>query len=105
MRMCASIVSDCPAANNTIYQVPGSTKSFLRLCGVDYSGSGATDILNVTTTNMAQCMDRCATLDKCTGCGWGFIAGDVGDAHRCWMKTALKTGHEATTDWCFAILR
>ncbi|KAK7948442.1 uncharacterized protein PG986_009328, partial [Apiospora aurea] len=30
---------DCPAANGTEYMVPGSNKSFLRVCGVDYTGA------------------------------------------------------------------
>ncbi|KAK3372314.1 hypothetical protein B0H63DRAFT_291845 [Podospora didyma] len=97
--------SDCPGANNTVYNVPGSTKTFLRICGLDYSGTGATDIANVTTNSFAECMNQCALLSNCTACGWGFIAGDTGDAHRCWMKNDLKANHEATKDWSFAILQ
>ncbi|KAL2153816.1 hypothetical protein VTH82DRAFT_2491 [Thermothelomyces myriococcoides] len=44
--------SDCPALNNTIYHVPGSTKSFLRVCGIDYSGSGATDLIHTWTESI-----------------------------------------------------
>ncbi|KAL2260666.1 hypothetical protein VTK26DRAFT_5251 [Humicola hyalothermophila] len=97
--------SDCPALNNTIYRVPGSTKSFLRICGIDYSGSNATDLAHVYTKSMADCMNSCASFDQCTGCSWGYLRGDSGDEHRCYMKKNLKTPHEAVDDWCFAVLQ
>ncbi|KAK3363233.1 hypothetical protein B0T25DRAFT_33064 [Lasiosphaeria hispida] len=102
-----TINSDCPAANNTIYSVPGSTKSFLRLCGLDYSSAdGATDLVHVPTNSMAECINNCASYDQCTGCAWGYIAGDNDTgAHRCWMKKELKSSHVANNDFCFAILR
>ncbi|KAK4096368.1 hypothetical protein N658DRAFT_436256 [Parathielavia hyrcaniae] len=96
--------SDCPALNNTIYHVPGSTRSFLRLCGIDYTGSGATDITHAYTESMADCMHSCASLDQCTACSWGYIEGDKGSMHRCYMKKDLKQSHAAAADWCFAIL-
>ncbi|KAK0628313.1 hypothetical protein B0T17DRAFT_552701, partial [Bombardia bombarda] len=96
----------CPAVNNTIYNVPNSTKKFLRLCGTDYSGVGsASDVLPVEyTKTMTACIDKCATTNTCTGCAWGFINGDVGGEHRCWMKTNLQTPHKAASDWSFAVL-
>ena len=97
--------SDCPALNNTIYHVPGSTKSFLRQCGIDYSGTGATDLVEAYTESMADCMNSCASFDQCTACSWGYLQGDQGDKHRCYMKKALKQKHSATSDWCFAILQ
>ncbi|KAK4151105.1 hypothetical protein C8A00DRAFT_17445 [Chaetomidium leptoderma] len=97
--------SDCPALNNTVYHVPGSTQSFLRLCGVDYSGSGATDLAHAYTESMADCMHTCASFDQCTACAWGYIKGDQGGKHRCYMKKDLKQGHEAASDWCFAVLQ
>ncbi|KAK3941968.1 hypothetical protein QBC46DRAFT_87249 [Diplogelasinospora grovesii] len=98
--------SDCPAANNSIYHVSGSTKTFLRVCGLDYSGAGgAADLADVYTSSMPECINRCASFDQCTGCGWGYIFGDTGDTHRCWMKSNLKTSHNATADWCFAVLQ
>ncbi|KAK4197121.1 hypothetical protein QBC40DRAFT_107573 [Triangularia verruculosa] len=99
--------SDCPAANNTMYQVPGSHKRFLRLCGIDYHGSTSSrDLSHMYTTSMADCMNSCASFDQCTAVGWGFLPGDTGkEGHRCYMKTDLKAGHAATTDWCFAILQ
>ncbi|KAI1632716.1 hypothetical protein F4809DRAFT_653059 [Biscogniauxia mediterranea] len=61
---------DCPAANGTTYQVPGSDKTFLRICGIDYSGSDeATDIRNVPTEDMLDCMKNCAGTANCTGIG------------------------------------
>ncbi|KAK4230991.1 hypothetical protein QBC38DRAFT_507024 [Podospora fimiseda] len=98
--------SDCPAVNNTIYQVPGSTQRFLRLCGIDYSGgSDARDVAQIYTASMIECIHACASFDQCTAAGWGYIAGDIGNEHRCFMKTDLKKSHEARNDWCFAILQ
>ena len=97
---------DCPGANNTLYTVPGSTKTFLHTCGIDYSGAGeATDLSHVYTNSMAECMNVCASFDKCTGCGWGFVTGDTGEAHRCWMKNDLRAAHRARDDYCFGILQ
>ncbi|KAI8626288.1 hypothetical protein F5Y19DRAFT_226142 [Xylariaceae sp. FL1651] len=98
------IKTDCPAANGTIYHVPGSTKQFLRICGIDYGNDGAVDIRNVPTDNAADCIDNCAGTTGCTGCGWGFIDGDQGSEHRCWMKSNLKKAHDADMDWAFAML-
>ncbi|KAK3311048.1 uncharacterized protein B0T15DRAFT_60001 [Chaetomium strumarium] len=97
--------SDCPSLNDTIYHVPGSTKRFLRLCGIDFSGSGATDLAQIWTGSMADCMNSCASFDQCTACAWGYMEGDDGDKHRCYMKKNLKTGHDAAKDWCLAILQ
>ncbi|SPQ19187.1 d01851cc-64ce-4463-ba05-69fda98c4928 [Thermothielavioides terrestris] len=97
--------SDCPSLNNTVYHVPGSTKTFLRICGVDYSGDEATDLAQVYTGSMADCMNSCASFNQCTACSWGYIQGDEGGEHRCFMKNNLKTGHTAASDWCFAILQ
>ncbi|KAM7184051.1 hypothetical protein V8F20_012375 [Naviculisporaceae sp. PSN 640] len=103
------ILPKCPAANNTLYTTTTTSntkKTFLRVCGVDYSGvGGATDLRNVRTETMAECMDACAELSGCTGCGWGQIPGDTTSKHRCWLKTDLQTPHNATTDWDFAILQ
>ncbi|KAL1840117.1 hypothetical protein VTJ49DRAFT_773 [Mycothermus thermophilus] len=47
--------SDCPALNNTIYHVPGSTKSFRRYCGIDYGGGhGATDLAHACRVSPVQ---------------------------------------------------
>ncbi|KAK1750299.1 hypothetical protein QBC47DRAFT_426308 [Echria macrotheca] len=94
------------ASNNTLYYVPGSTKTFLQVCGIDYSGNGeATDLTYVYTGSMADCMNTCATYDKCTGCGWGPLPGDLGPPHRCWLKKDLRGAHEARDDYCFGILQ
>ncbi|GAB1311520.1 hypothetical protein MFIFM68171_01730 [Madurella fahalii] len=98
--------SDCPALNNTIYHVPGSTRSFLRLCGIDYSGdSGATDMAHLYTSSMAECMNVCASNAHCEACAWGYLPGDQGTEHRCYMKRDLQRAHRASSDWCFAILQ
>ncbi|KAI1442073.1 hypothetical protein F5Y02DRAFT_268294 [Annulohypoxylon stygium] len=95
---------DCPAANGTTYQVPGSNKQFLRICGIDYSGNEATDLRQVPTESMLDCMKNCAGTSGCTGCGWGYIQGDTGTQHTCWLKGGLKKSHEADVNWAFAIL-
>jgi hypothetical protein len=102
--------ASCPAANNTIYSVPGSDKSFLRICGIDYSGefggdARAKDIGVVITKNMEDCIVNCAGYPGCTGCGWGIIQGDEGDEHRCWLKSRLGKSHVARPGWDFAILQ
>ncbi|KAI1825581.1 hypothetical protein F4861DRAFT_182838 [Xylaria intraflava] len=96
----------CPGSNGTIYTVPGSTEKFLRLCGVDASQEdGAVDVGNVYTSSAIDCINACATTADCTGCGWGFIEGDQGPLHRCWLKNHLTgKSHAAEPDWNFAIL-
>jgi len=72
---------------------------------VDYSGKGqADDLGSVKTTSMDLCMDACAKKASCTGCGWGVLDGDTGDAHSCWLKANLSNSHNATADWAFAVL-
>ncbi|XXG95256.1 protein transport protein bos1 [Hypoxylon texense] len=95
---------DCPAANGTIYQVPGSDKSFLRICGIDYSGDEAEDLRQVPTESILDCMKNCAGTAECTGCGWGYLEGDTGTQHTCWLKGGLKKPHEADPNWAFAVL-
>ncbi|KAI0456714.1 hypothetical protein F5B21DRAFT_122731 [Xylaria acuta] len=97
----------CPAINGTVYQVPGSTKKFLQLCGVDHgTEEGAIDIRNVYTDTAQDCIDNCAGTTGCTGCGWGFIEGDDGPPFRCWLKDNVKNGksHPADMTWYFAVL-
>ena len=97
---------DCPAANGTTCQVPGSDKKFLRICGVDYSSKEATDIGQVQTETMLDCMKNCAGTSACDACAWGYIDGDQGTLHRCWMKSNLAQGggHEVDEGWSFARL-
>ncbi|KAK8094329.1 hypothetical protein PG997_001014 [Apiospora hydei] len=96
---------DCPAANGTEYMVPGSNKRFLRVCGVDYTGaSGGVDLKQVTTQSMLDCMTNCAGTYGCTGCGWGYMEGDTGYEHRCWLKSKLMKSHETDINWSFAVL-
>jgi hypothetical protein len=92
--------------NGTIYAVPGSDKRFLRVCSLDYGGiDEAVDLTHMLTANMTECMNRCAEFVTCTGCGWGFIEGDEGRQHRCWLKGNLQKRHEARADWQFALLQ
>ncbi|KAJ9131739.1 hypothetical protein NKR23_g11580 [Pleurostoma richardsiae] len=96
---------DCPASNNTFYTSNSGGRRFERFCGIDYSGKGqADDLGSVKTTSMDLCMDACAKKASCTGCGWGVLDGDTGDAHSCWLKANLSNSHNATADWAFAVL-
>ncbi|KAI1371408.1 hypothetical protein F4677DRAFT_310236 [Hypoxylon crocopeplum] len=95
---------DCPAANGTTYQVPGSNKQFLRICGIDYSGDEAEDLRQVPTESILDCMKNCAGTSECTGCGWGYLEGDTGTQHTCFLKGNLKKSHEADVNWAFAVL-
>ncbi|KAI1405023.1 hypothetical protein F4819DRAFT_445429 [Hypoxylon fuscum] len=98
---------DCPVANGTTYQVPGSDKRFLRICGIDYSGDQAKDLRQVPTESVLDCMKNCAGTSGCTGCGWGYIEGegDMGTQPTCWMKGDLKgPPHETDVNWAFAVL-
>lgn len=101
----ASTLDSCPAANGTKYAAPNSDKSFLRICGVDYSGKGgAIDLGVIWTASMQDCMNNCAGYPNCTGCGWGVIEGDAGSDHRCWLKSDLDSSHSVRSGWDFAIL-
>ncbi|RYP64821.1 hypothetical protein DL771_008601 [Monosporascus sp. 5C6A] len=102
---------DCPAANGTTYQVPGSIKRFLRVCGVDYrTGHGqgfATEVGQVQTETMLDCMKNCAGTWGCEACGWGYLEGDGPDPlHTCFMKSDLRPGARREVDdgWSFALL-
>ncbi|KAM0452027.1 hypothetical protein ACHAPV_009751 [Trichoderma viride] len=96
----------CPQANNTRYAVPGSEKTFLLMCGIDYSGAGqAVEVGNLYTVDMEDCMANCATFPGCTGAGWGIIPGDAGSEHRCWLKGDLGEKPIPKPGWYFAILQ
>ncbi|KAJ6438852.1 transmembrane alpha-helix domain-containing protein [Purpureocillium lavendulum] len=95
----------CPAANNTKYTVPRTEKTFLRVCGIDYSGAGnAAELGNVWVAGMQECMASCAGYPGCTGCSWGVIEGDAGSDHRCWLKGKLGSSSAVRPGWDFAIL-
>ena len=94
----------------TVITRPSSTSKLderLRVVPVDYSGDdgGATDLAHAWTESMADCMNACASLDQCTACAWGYLEGDRGAKHRCYMKTDLEKSHKAASDWCFAIVQ
>ena len=82
--------------------MPGSDKRFLRVCGVDYSGGA--ELTHVPTQSMLDCMTNCAGTYGCVGAGWGYLDGDVGYEHQCWMKSKLAKPRDVALDWSFAIL-
>ncbi|KAI0525608.1 hypothetical protein F5B22DRAFT_633682 [Xylaria bambusicola] len=100
------VKTSCPKVNGTVYEVPGSTKKFLQLCGIDYGKEdGAIDLRNVYTDTAEDCINNCAGTKGCTGCGWGFINGDHGPPFRCWLKSKVEgRPHDANTTWHFSVL-
>lgn len=96
----------CPDANDTLYDIPSSPKTFKRFCGIDYDGSAqARDIGSVWTATMEDCMINCAGFPGCEACGWGAIRGDPGSDHRCWLKNNLQDENVKRTGWQFAVLQ
>ncbi|GKT40454.1 uncharacterized protein ColSpa_00635 [Colletotrichum spaethianum] len=96
--------SICPEADNTIYNVIGSDKRFLRLCGVDYTGDGAIDMSNTPAASMGDCMEICAKTAQCTGVSWGNVMVNGEAELRCWLKRDLKTSSASLANWNFAVL-
>ncbi|KAJ0312309.1 hypothetical protein COL5a_001990 [Colletotrichum fioriniae] len=95
----------CPDADNTVYNVIGSDKRFLRVCGVDYSGDdGAIDMSNTQASTMGDCMEICAKSAQCTGVSWGNVMINGAAELRCWLKRDLKKSHAAVENWNFAVL-
>ncbi|QUC22913.1 uncharacterized protein UV8b_07154 [Ustilaginoidea virens] len=99
-------VPSCPAANGTTHEVVQVRKTFLRVCGVDYSPDGgeAVSLGVVWTASMEDCMMSCAGYPNCTGCGWGLVPGDAGSDHRCWLWSNLRSAHVVRSGWDFAVL-
>lgn len=95
----------CPDANNSPYTASGGA-SFIRYCGIDFGDNGeAKNINSVRTSSMAACMDACAAYTGCTGVGWGYMDGDTGTRHTCYMKSNLDHAHKAVPGWNFAVLQ
>ncbi|ROW07210.1 hypothetical protein VMCG_03913 [Cytospora schulzeri] len=95
----------CPKSNNTLYTAEtDSSKQFREYCGIDYSGDGTQDVGSVKVTSMEACMDACAKQSNCTGASWGYLNGDNGAEHTCWMKGNLKKSHVADSGWAFGML-
>lgn len=94
----------CPGSNNTLYTADTDTKQFRQYCGIDFSGDQAVDVGSVKVTSMGACVDACASQSNCTGAGWGYLDGDNGTEHSCWMKANLTEPHNATAEWAFAVL-
>lgn len=95
----------CPKSNNTLYTAgTDSSKQFREYCGIDYSGDESQDVGSVKVTSMDACMDSCAKQSNCTGAGWGYLEGDNGAEHTCYMKGNLTTSHVADSTWAFGIL-
>lgn len=89
----------CPANNRTLYSAAGTGKSYLLLCGRDYSSvDGAVDLSNEPVDNMSDCIARCAAQQGCVGAGWG----PYNDQNTCWLKSVLGLPN-VTPNWYFAV--
>lgn len=98
----------CPAANYTLYAVPGSPVRFLRHCDVDMGvGVSAADIRSVRTESMAECMRNCAGTATCAGAGWGAVGDGASKDYWCWLKTsqAVDAGFADLSGWEFAVMQ
>lgn len=94
----------CPGVSST-QLTTSNGKRFQHLCSLDYAGvNEAIDIGSVKTSTFAECMEACSKRDDCQGAGWGPPNGVNNARGICYMKKSLKTSHEATADWNFAVL-
>ncbi|KAK4181361.1 hypothetical protein QBC36DRAFT_366826 [Triangularia setosa] len=94
----------CPQSQGIQYTA-NNNKSFITLCGVDYSGKGeAKEISNAKVKTFRDCLELCSKKKECTGAGWGVMDGDKSGEHTCWMKNGLNSSHTATPEWGFGVL-
>ncbi|PKS08700.1 hypothetical protein jhhlp_004753 [Lomentospora prolificans] len=94
----------CPKSDRSAYNVPGSDKSFLVFCAIDYT-EGTQELGEVRASSMEECIGSCADVAACQGCGWGFIEGDKDEKFRCWLKGTIGLKHVARQNWTFALLQ
>lgn len=89
----------CPGNNQTLYLSTGTNRSFLLLCGRDYSSfDGAVDLYNVAMDDMSDCIDECARQAGCIAAGYG----SNGNRNTCWLKSKLGDPNYSP-GWYFAI--
>ncbi|KAI1075990.1 hypothetical protein F5B20DRAFT_557794 [Whalleya microplaca] len=91
----------CPADANATTQ-SADNEAFTVLCGVDYSGkedSANKDLDNMVLRSAEECIDVCASNNKCVGAGWGEIDGS-GKTY-CYMKSAIGKQNTADANWMF----
>ena len=89
----------CPAHNQTLFTLPGTNKSYLLLCGRDYSSyDGAVDLFNEPMDNMYDCITECGKQEGCVAVGYG----PYNDQNTCWLKSKLGVPN-ITPNWYFAI--
>ncbi|OIW33641.1 hypothetical protein CONLIGDRAFT_640744 [Coniochaeta ligniaria NRRL 30616] len=91
------VAISCPANNRTLYASSG--KSYLLLCGRDYSSvDGAEDLFHEPMDSMSDCIDECPKQQGCVGVGWGPYQ----NVNTCWLKSKLGTPN-VTPNWYFAV--
>ncbi|KFZ03897.1 hypothetical protein V502_10571 [Pseudogymnoascus sp. VKM F-4520 (FW-2644)] len=60
----ATLLSDCPSSNNTLYSVDiGSVMSFRKLCGLSYPNDLGSTLVNVATNSLNDCINLCAAYN------------------------------------------
>ncbi|KAB5558547.1 hypothetical protein GE09DRAFT_117039 [Coniochaeta sp. 2T2.1] len=93
------VVIRCPANNQTLYTPVGTNRSYLLLCGRDYSSiDGAVDLFNEPMDSMSDCIQECGKQEGCVGVGYG----PYNNQNTCWLKSKLGTPN-VTPNWYFAV--
>ncbi|OBT43101.1 hypothetical protein VE00_05535 [Pseudogymnoascus sp. WSF 3629] len=60
----ATLLSDCPSSNNTLYSVDiGSVMSFRKICGLSYPNDLGSTVVNVATKSLNDCINLCAAYN------------------------------------------
>jgi hypothetical protein len=93
------VAVECPAANNTFIDVPGTTQRFYRTCNTDYNGNlGSVDIAHFVVGSFVECMQTCVafnslgnTTTSCTGVSWRWEGLPGTDYNFCYLKSGLGT--------------
>lgn len=98
----------CPASNDTTFTSTADPTKFDVYCAIDYNSNAdanTQDLLHTEADIAEDCINLCASNDKCVGAGWGFYQPDtsVAGSNVCWLKSKLGTSHTAIQNWVFVI--
>lgn len=87
---------ECPSADQQPYTAKVDTarpsQTFYRRCDKEFKGA---DIMNVTASSMAACIDRCAIYNdehgagKCRGVTWNYLFPQGQQNSYCWLKNSI----------------
>ncbi|KFX92836.1 hypothetical protein V490_05145 [Pseudogymnoascus sp. VKM F-3557] len=60
----ATLLSDCPSSNNTLYNIDiGAIMSFRKLCGLSYPNDLGSTLVNVASKSLNDCINLCAAYN------------------------------------------